>query len=61
MPGQQHLPIVIREHPGTKTDAHVRWLPTGRCDRITAAWEMLAQFVGGLCGGILLKLSLPHT
>ena len=36
-------------------------LITGRCDRITAAWEMLAQFVGGLCGGILLKLSLPHT
>jgi hypothetical protein len=33
----------------------------GRCDRITAAWEMLAQFVGGLIGGILLKISIPHT
>jgi aquaporin TIP len=36
-------------------------LITGRCDRITAAWEMLAQFVGGLIGGILLKISIPHT
>ena len=33
----------------------------GRLDRITAAWEMVAQFVGALCGGILLKISLPHT
>eukprot|EP00960_Hanusia_phi_P070873 767419-Hanusia_phi.AAC.3 len=28
---------------------------------MTAAWEMIAQFVGGLLGGILLKLALPHT
>jgi len=36
-------------------------LITGRIEKITAAWEMIAQFVGALCGGILLKISLPHT
>lgn len=36
-------------------------LITGRLDKITGAWEMVAQFLGGLCGGILLKISLPHT
>jgi MIP family channel proteins len=36
-------------------------LITGRLDRIRGVWEMVAQFVGALCGGILLKLSLPHT
>merc|ERR1719183_1037113 len=32
-------------------------LITGRLDRIRGVWEMVAQFVGALCGGILLKLS----
>merc|ERR1719183_348724 len=36
-------------------------LITGRLDRIRGVWEMVAQFVGALCGGILLKISLPHT
>ncbi|EKX39814.1 hypothetical protein GUITHDRAFT_154300 [Guillardia theta CCMP2712] len=36
-------------------------LITGRIDKMTAAWEMIAQFVGGFAGGILLKLALPHT
>merc|ERR1712205_32262 len=35
-------------------------LITGRLDRITG-WEMVAQFLGALCGGTLLKISLPHT
>eukprot|EP00277_Geminigera_cryophila_P011262 CAMPEP_0179448076 /NCGR_PEP_ID=MMETSP0799-20121207/31883_1 /TAXON_ID=46947 /ORGANISM="Geminigera cryophila, Strain CCMP2564" /LENGTH=259 /DNA_ID=CAMNT_0021239479 /DNA_START=14 /DNA_END=793 /DNA_ORIENTATION=- len=36
-------------------------LITGRLDKTSAAWEMIAQFIGALCGGILLKISLPHT
>ena len=36
-------------------------LSAGRLDRITGAWEMVAQFLGALCGGTLLKISLPHT
>ncbi len=33
----------------------------GRIDWLAAAWEMVAQFLGALCGGILLKISIPHT
>ena len=37
------------------------YIYAGRLDKIAAAWEMIAQFIGALCGGILLKISLPHT
>jgi len=38
-----------------------RYIYAGRLDKTSAAWEMIAQFIGALCGGILLKISLPHT
>mmetsp|Transcript_34771 Transcript_34771/g.82435 ORF Transcript_34771/g.82435 Transcript_34771/m.82435 type:complete len:256 (+) Transcript_34771:39-806(+) len=34
---------------------------TGRLDKVTAVWEMTAQFLGAFVGGILLKIAVPHT
>jgi len=37
------------------------YLVTGRAEKNEVILEIIAQFLGGFVGGILLKMSLPHT